>query len=61
MRLYPAAVEAALNHGLKERILTLNADYCMECGCCAYTCPAGRPLTQVMRLAKAELRRQKIK
>lgn len=59
MRLYPAAVEAAVSHGLTEKLLSLNADCCMECGCCAYVCPAGRPLTQTMRLAKAELRRQR--
>jgi electron transport complex protein RnfC len=26
---------------------------CIECGCCAYGCPAGRPLVQLMRRAKA--------
>ena len=25
---------------------------CMECGSCAYSCPAGKPLVQYMRLAK---------
>lgn len=25
---------------------------CMECGCCSYSCPSGRPLVQYMRLAK---------
>ena len=28
----------------------------MECGCCAYVCPANRPLVQVNKLAKAMLR-----
>ncbi len=28
---------------------------CMECGCCAYVCPSGRPLVQHMRRAKAEV------
>ena len=28
---------------------------CIECGCCAYTCPASRPLVQHMRRAKAEV------
>ena len=59
MRLYPASVEAAVNHGFTERLKGLNIDYCMECGSCSYVCPAKRPLTQVMRLAKAELRRAK--
>ncbi len=29
---------------------------CMECGCCSYVCPAGRPLVQNNKLAKAEYR-----
>ena len=57
MRLYPTAVEAALSHGIKDKLKTLNVNYCMECGSCSYVCPAKRPLTQTMRLAKAELRR----
>jgi electron transport complex protein RnfC len=28
---------------------------CIECGCCAYVCPASRPLVQHMRRAKAEI------
>jgi len=27
----------------------------MECGCCAYICPAHRPLVQTNKLAKAKL------
>ncbi len=27
---------------------------CSECGCCAYTCPAGIPLVQLMRVGKAQ-------
>ena len=26
---------------------------CMECGCCSYTCPAGRPLLDYIRLGKS--------
>ena len=29
---------------------------CMECGCCAYSCPARRPLVQSMRVGKGLLR-----
>lgn len=57
MKLYPAMVETAQKNGLSERYASLNINYCMECGCCAYVCPAKRPLTQVMRTAKAEMRR----
>jgi len=31
---------------------------CMECGCCAFSCPAHRPLVQHFRTAKAFLRAQ---
>ncbi len=59
MKLYPAMVETTLNNGNNEGLEKLNINYCMECGCCSYVCPAKRPLTQVMRVAKSELRRQK--
>ena len=59
MKLYPFMVEANMNKGLTENLAKLNVNYCMECGSCSYVCPAKRPLTQVMRVAKAELRRQK--
>lgn len=59
MSLYPAMVETALRTGDKQALNSLNINYCMECGCCSYVCPAKRTLTQVMRTAKAEIRRQK--
>ena len=59
MGLTPANVEAASRIGDTERYEKLNINLCMECGSCSYICPAKRPLTQVMRLAKAELRRKK--
>ncbi len=58
MKLYPASVDAALNHNLTDALKKLNVNYCMECGCCAFVCPAKRPLTQTMRLAKAKIRRE---
>ncbi len=59
MKLFPAMVETAYNNGLYERYEELNINYCMECGSCSYICPARRPLTQVMRTAKAQMRRSK--
>ena len=58
MNLYPAMVETAHNAGNVDGFKSLNVNYCMECGSCSYVCPAKRPLTQIMRTAKAELRRQ---
>lgn len=57
MQLYPAKVESAINHGMTDSLKNLNVNYCMECGSCSFVCPATRPLTQVMRLAKAELKK----
>ena len=58
MKLYPSMVDAALNHGAFDKLKNMNINYCMECGSCSFVCPAKRPLTQVMRLAKSELRRK---
>jgi len=43
---WDAAVQAALME-------------CKECGCCAYACPARRPIVQQIKFAKSELRRRK--
>lgn len=58
MNLYPAMVETALKLDDTDSLGSLNTNYCMECGCCSYVCPAKRPLTQVMRTAKAISRRE---
>lgn len=42
-------LKAAENYGLKD---------CMECGCCAFICPAHSPLVQKFRVGKAQLRAQ---
>ena len=58
MNLRPRLVETALE--LKEganELKKLNVEYCIECGSCAFSCPARRPLVQAMRLAKYEIRK----
>ncbi len=57
MGLMPAAVETAYKNGNEKKYAALNVNICMECGSCSYICPAKRPLTQVMRVAKSALRR----
>lgn len=57
MNLTPAPVEFALKKSDPEELNALNVMYCMECGSCAFACPAGRPLTAAMRLAKNEVRK----
>jgi electron transport complex protein RnfC len=39
-------VEQAEEHGVRN---------CIECGCCAYTCPSHRPLLDFIRLGKAKV------
>lgn len=59
MKLNPASIEQAMQAGATDNYKKLYADYCMECGSCAFNCPARRPLVQVMRMAKKELRGNK--
>lgn len=56
MNLMPLEVERALAADRAERLVRLSVLSCMECGCCAYGCPAKRPLVQSMRLAKQKVR-----
>lgn len=59
MNLMPAFIESAYNAENLIQAEKLGVNYCIECGSCAFGCPARRPLTQVMRLAKAALRSKK--
>ncbi len=52
----PSALERAYKTGDLKAMERLGADACMECGCCAYICPANRPLVQTNKLAKTALR-----
>ena len=54
---YPAKVDTANRCNNTLAYEELNVNYCMECGSCSFVCPAKRPLTQIMRVAKAEMRR----
>ena len=50
--LMPAAIEKAYKAGNVDALQALKVNLCMECGCCAYVCPAKRNLVSVNRLAK---------
>lgn len=52
LRLMPAEIERAYKTRDGARLQKLKVNLCMECGCCAYICPARRPLVQVNKLAK---------
>lgn len=52
-------MEAAL-HDDEETFIKLNGMECCECGCCSYSCPAKRPLTQTIKsMRKLQLAKKK--
>jgi Na+-translocating ferredoxin:NAD+ oxidoreductase subunit C len=53
--LVPTFIAQAAEHKLYERAEKLHATDCIECGCCSFICPARIPLTQWIRIAKAEV------
>ncbi len=59
VRIQPLEIEPAFRVGDLDRVKALHVDYCIECGCCSYICPAKRYLTQVMSMAKNELKNRK--
>ncbi len=54
--LMPLSIERAYEAGDIESLKALHVDTCMECGCCAYVCPAKRHLVMTHKLAKKLLR-----
>lgn len=42
-----------------EEIGKYNLMDCIECGSCAYICPANRPLTEAIKIGKSKLRAMK--
>ena len=57
MNLTPSKVEGEIKKPSAENLSKLNVMYCIECGSCSFLCPAGRPLTASMRIAKNEVRK----
>lgn len=56
MRLMPMFIERAVEEEDAAKAKSLSALSCLECGCCAFVCPASRPLVQSMRRAKKLIR-----
>jgi len=56
MNLMPSLIEGAFELKKIDLLRKLMVNMCLECGCCAYVCPAKRPLIQVMNLSKSLLR-----
>ncbi|MFA6929510.1 MAG: electron transport complex subunit RsxC [Lentisphaeria bacterium] len=55
MQLMPGILSIQIENERFELAETWHVLDCMECGCCSYVCPAGRPLVQHMRRAKTEV------
>ena len=51
--LQPFAIRKSVKYGsITEELRKLHAGDCIECGCCAYTCPANIPLLDYCKIAK---------
>lgn len=57
----PAAIAKAYKDKDTEMLEKLGADICMLCGCCAFICPAKRPLVETNSLAKNMLMAERAK
>lgn len=58
MRLNPVLLVRALKADDIEKAKKLGLMDCIECGCCAFTCPAGVKIVQRVRLGKGIVRQQ---
>ncbi len=56
LSLRPRDFELAADSQDIDKLNDLHVMNCMECGCCSYTCPAGRKLVQAIRLGKNYVR-----
>ena len=55
MQLMPGILSSQIENERFDDARSWHVMDCIECGCCSYVCPAGRPLVQHMRRAKAEV------
>jgi len=59
MGLIPTYLASYAHNEKWDHLARLNIDDCIECGCCAYTCPTKNPLVQLIKTGKAEMARRK--
>lgn len=55
LKLMPVELDRAYEQRDAEALKRLKVNLCMECGCCAFVCPAHRRLVESHKLAKAFL------
>jgi len=60
MNLMPMYIESSYLSGDIVSAKKYGALHCMECGVCAYVCPANRPLVQSIKLSKKLIRDKKL-
>lgn len=58
MGLSPVEIAGAFAKGDAAQLAKLDIDLCMLCGSCSFVCPAKRPVTQTMGLAKDLARKE---
>ncbi len=61
MGLSPVMLAKATERGDADALAANDLLSCMECGTCAFVCPAHRPLVQNMRVGKGVLREKNVK
>lgn len=59
MGLSPNEIGIYIEAGRAEETGRFGVFECFECGCCAFACPAKRPLVQFIRLAKRKAKKQR--
>lgn len=59
-QLLPQELQWSAKANDHSQLDTLNLFDCIECGACAYVCPSHIPLVHYYRIAKAEIRQQKV-
>ena len=61
MQLVPSELSIAMEKNRVDLAEQYNIMDCMECGVCAYVCPAKRPIVHFVKLGKAQLMKQRAK
>ncbi len=56
MGLMPSMLSIYAEKGLYEGAKEYNLFDCFECGSCAFVCPSKRPIVQLIRVAKSQVK-----